>query len=576
MRRALLVITAAALLAPAPAPAASCPSGARCRTVTVPLDRTGAFPGTIKLRVAQLKARRATRPPVVALTGGPGQSARDSINGYAYDVGEKALAARGLIAFDARGTGGSGLLRCPELQRTPVPRDTAAAEKCALRLGDRRRYYTTIDQAEDIEAVRAALRVPKIALYGISYGTKVALTYARLHPDRVERVVIDSVVPADGSSSLSQEVLGAMPRVLGANRIEALKALNDQLRATPLKGPAYDVHGRARATTADPAAIFDVLLAGDFDPGLRELLTPALTAAAAGDPALLLRLVEAAHAGDRTPPDPVDLSAGLYAATSCQELDFPWSATAPPEERLLRAREAAAQATALTPFAPEDILGLDWISLCLRWPDTPGPAPLPEPQPDLPTLILSGEHDLRTPLEDAQAVKAQIPSARMTLVPGEGHAVVGASGCARRAVGRFLRGLSTPSRCPAARKAFARRVPVPPRDISALKPTRVGGLPGRTLRAIGLTLDDVGVALQIGPTGLSGGGLRGGSVREHGDGVDMRGYQYVPGVILDARLGYDGSASIRVRGAKAARGRITITRRGRLTGRLGGRRLNLR
>jgi pimeloyl-ACP methyl ester carboxylesterase len=580
MRRPLGLLLLLMAVTPASAPAASgCPFGARCRTVSVPLDRSGATPGTIKLAVARLATRRPTRPPVLALTGGPGQSARDAINGYAYDLGRTTLAERDVIAFDARGTGRSGVLRCPELQRTPVPRDTRATEKCAQRLGDRRRFYTTLDQAQDIEAVRAALGVPRLALFGVSYGTKVALTYARLHPERVDRLVLDSTVAAEGSSALSQEILGAMPRVLGPQRLAALRALNDRLRAAPSRGVAYDRRGHARGTAADPAAVFDVLLAGDFDPALRELISPYVKAAAAGDDAPLWRLVEAAHASDRTPPDPTDLSAGLYAATSCEEIAFPWAPAAPPEERIQRANEAAAAAPNLGPFAAADIPGLDWISLCLRWPVTPGPKPLPPGQPDLPTLILSGEADLRTPLEEARAVKAQIPSARLLPVPGVGHSVAGAdpSGCARRAIGRFLRGRGAPSRCPRARSIFGRRIAVPPRDAAALRPAAgVPGRPGRTLQALALTLDDAGVAMAISPSGLSGGGLRGGYARERDGMLLLRNFQYVPGVIVDATPIARGGLTLRIRGAAASAGRLTLTRRGRLTGRLGGRRISAR
>jgi pimeloyl-ACP methyl ester carboxylesterase len=568
MRRIPHALTAALLGALALA------APAVARTVEVPLDRSGSTPGTIRLAVEQVRAARSTRPPVIALSGGPGQSALGWLDSYRADLGAKILRARDLVAFDARGTGRSGLLRCPELQRTPVPRDTAAAEACARELGENRRFYTTIDQAEDIEAVRVAIKAPKVALYGVSYGTKVALTYAQLHPDRVDRLILDSVVPSDGSSALSQETLGAMPRVLGGALEADLAKLIAGLRSQPLTGTAFDASGRARSTTADPAAMFDVLLAGDFNPILRQALPAAVAAAAQGDTAPLLRLVEDAHASDRTPLNPADLSAGLYAATSCEELAFPWAPTAPAEERLQKAREALANGAVLGPFGAEDVLTLDWIPLCLRWPVTPGPRPLPNRLPDVPALLLSGDRDLRTPLESAQAVKAMLPRGRLLVVPGAGHAVIGSdfTGCARRALRRFMAGTGTPASCRALRTGFEKWFSVPPRDAATLRPVRgVPGRPGRTLRALLHTLDDADGALGLSASGRAAGGLHGGRVRARGSGLELRRFQYIPGVVVDATPRTGGGLAIRISGPAASAGRLTLERGGRLHGRLGGR-----
>src|SRR4051812_3754045 len=50
----------------------ACPDAAviRCATVDAPLDRSGAVPGTVSLRVARL--RRADAPVLMYLSGGPG------------------------------------------------------------------------------------------------------------------------------------------------------------------------------------------------------------------------------------------------------------------------------------------------------------------------------------------------------------------------------------------------------------------------------------------------------------------------------------------------------------------------
>lgn len=566
---AAAAVPALLMAAAAPAPAAECPRAARCTTVTVPLDRSGAVPGTVRLRVARVRGRRSSRPPVVALAGGPGQANVEFTAGYRFDLGD-ALGTRDLIVFDARGTGGSGAIDCRRMQRATI-RDTAAAEACAAQLGARRRFYTTVDQAEDVEAVRAALKVERIALYGISYGTKVALTYSRLHPDRVDRLALDSVAPAEGASALSQETLGAMPRVLGRGLTGELRALNDRLRSTRTRGRYVDARGRARSVGADANGVFDVLLAGDFNPMLRRALRPAATAAAGGDPALLVRLIESARAEEATPASPRELSAGLYAATSCGELAFPWAPGDAPEERLRKTREALAQPGVVTgAFAPDDVPGLDWISLCLRWPQTPGPRPLPPPA-DVPALLLAGTEDLRTPVESAEQVRAQLPRARLVTIPGGGHAVVGFDACARRALERFMSSGGAPSRC---RRSPARYVgvPVPPASLDAVRPLgRLRGKVGRTARALQLTLRDATVGLALSATGDATGGLRGGYLRFGEVTGRFRRFEYVPGVVLDGPVNAAGAMRLRVGGRAAARGRVRVDEDGRIRGRLGGR-----
>ena len=138
---------------------------------------------------------------LLALTGGPGQGgvafvprARQRMRRLLHDYR--------LVMLDQRGTG-AGALRCPALQRamgtsdlTVPPRGTV--EACAQALGPRRRFYSTADTVADLDALRAALGADKLTLDGVSYGTFVAERYAIAHPDRVARLVLDSVVPAAG------------------------------------------------------------------------------------------------------------------------------------------------------------------------------------------------------------------------------------------------------------------------------------------------------------------------------------------------------------------------------------------
>src|SRR5918912_382003 len=127
--RGLIVLLAlcAALGAPQAVPAAPTPlfvpcgpEGLVCGTVNVPLDRSGATPGTVPLHVEELPAPGTPRGVLFIVAGGPGQGSAGT-----FQLGANAVDFRGqfprytLVAFDNPGTGRSGVLRCPELQAEP-------------------------------------------------------------------------------------------------------------------------------------------------------------------------------------------------------------------------------------------------------------------------------------------------------------------------------------------------------------------------------------------------------------------------------------------------------------------------
>ena len=111
----------------------------------------------------------------------------------------------------------------------------------ALPHGDLR-FYTTTLAMRDLDAVREALGAPQLNLVGASYGTRAALEYLRLFPQRVRRAVLDGVAPPDMvlPHSMAQDVEGALEALLGDCEREAacrrdqpeLRALWQKLRAS--------------------------------------------------------------------------------------------------------------------------------------------------------------------------------------------------------------------------------------------------------------------------------------------------------------------------------------------------------
>jgi pimeloyl-ACP methyl ester carboxylesterase len=555
---------------------------AECAKVRVPLDRSGGLPGAVKLRVARYSPP-SRRPTLLYLSGGPGGAGVEEFSDVLFEL--SGLSKRfELVSYDQRGTGESGLLRCRRLERDMRLRSTAAGEDCAARLGARRAFYTTRDSVEDVEAVRQALGVDKLTLFGISYGTKLALAYARVHPEHVERIALDSVLEPDDPDPFGREPYEAMGPTLAAlcparcrgvtgDPVGDLARLADRLRAAPLHGMTYGPGGRRHAGTLTALALSDLMFDSDYNPAMRAGIPVGVRAALDhGDAAPLLRLVDAAADLSRLPPARV-FSAARYAAV-CEETPLPWPRGAPFAERAQRARESAAALgpRAFFPFAYEEAKA-DEIDLCLHWAETSAP-PLPGgAYPMVPALILQGGEDLRTPPAGSARVAAALGAQRI-VVPGVGHAVVGGdpSRCGIRRLSAFLRGRAITAGCPRA----PTQVPatgVPPTALSQLAPAAgLRGRAGRTVAALDVTLDDLTFALSpaLGSP-LSGTGLRGGSFRLRRRAIVLGRLQVVPGVRVSGRLPRRGSARLRISGAHAARGRLRISASGVVRGRLDGR-----
>lgn len=599
-------LVAAALALPASSHAAiawgPCPEPAfqafECSTTQAPLDYTGAVGGTVPLFARRLRAGGPNPGNValVALSGGPGQSAAASAADFAVTLAP-GVRERDLIVFDQRGTGQSGALQCPSLSRRGRTADIVAA--CAQSLGGIRGLFRTADSVADLELLRREGGYDKLALFGVSYGTKVALDYAARYPGRVERLLLDSVVPQEGPDPLVRSSVVAMRRALrelcggGRCRRATPDVLGDLRRLVArgerrLRGTFVDSRGRRRTGALDGADLYAMIQAGDTNPAWRAQLPAAIRAAVRGDEAALLRIASNVFGGvpsgsaSRLQVQDRGANSALFIATICEEVRFPWARDASLQTRVGQA-EAALRGlpqTVVTPFDRESIAGAGLLPLCIGWPNaSPTPAE-PGALPAVPTLLISGSSDVRTPAEDAGAVAARVPGAVPLVVPFVGHSVLGGdpSGCAQAAVAGFFNGAGV-APC-TNRGPIVDPVARSPRTVGALSPTaRIRGLPGRTLTAVIRTRDDSLVqAIALGFAGeRRSGGLRRGVVALTDGGVSLRGVEVVEGVRVTGTFPDEGSvARLRVSGPSAARGSLRVTRSGQITGTLGGRRIAVR
>jgi pimeloyl-ACP methyl ester carboxylesterase len=601
------------LLSPAGASALSfspcaASAGFSCASLPVTLDRSGGTPGTVSLSIERrLSGSAQSRDAVVALAGGPGQATLP-LAPYIAEAISPALVGRSsigrdLLLFDQRGTGNSGALACPALSSQ---REIAGAHsdgeliaRCARQLGPARGAYTTRESVQDIEALRQAAGYEKLVLYGTSYGTKVALEYAARYPRRVESLVLDSTETPEGPEPFHVSTFKAIGPTLrqlcsqqacdrvSSNPVGELARLVDELNVRPVTGESFDGRGRRVKHTITSADVFSLLLAGDLNPEIRPQLPAAVHAALNHDPAPLSRLLALVNLHPASEANSgIDVT--LFLATSCEETPFPWQRSAPDGTRAVEAEAAlnALPGSDFYPFDPESALFDQTIPLCVSWPDA-SPAPPPVGAlPNVPTLILSGAQDLRTPTENARQVAGLIPDAQVVQVPYTGHSVVGSdlTGCAKSALASFFAG-SVVQGCAPAVNRF-RPAPLAPRALSSVAP--LPGLGAAQARTVAGTVDSLldlrrtvlTVALDFGtiPYGARFGGLRGGTVRVTKAGALLDRFSYVPGVQLTGLVPFGillhnagAPASLTVGGPAAPSGHLRIGSGGRLSGVLAGR-----
>lgn len=570
------------------------------------LDRAGTVPGTISLSVERRLAGAApSRDAVVALAGGPGQAALPLSEFIAESIAP-ALGSRDLLVFDQRGTGASDPLSCPVFEVFSTRPASEIFEQCATQLGPARAAFTTQESVQDIEALRQAGGYEKLVLYGTSFGTKVALEYAERYPQNVEALVLDSVVPPEGQEPFAIPTFQAIAGVLDelcagdacagitANPVGDIATLAAQLRKRTLSGSVYDGAGRRHATTLDEQGLLDILEAGDLNPALRALLPAAVRSALEHDPDPLLRLrllseglIPNVPIESNTGEPSQELDEALFAATSCEESPFPWQRGAPPATRLTEALDYlhAQPASDFYPFDPVTAYANSLVPDCAGWPDASPPPPAQSALPNVPTLILSGEQDMRTPTADARTVAARIPDAQLLVVPYTGHSVLGSdvSDCSALAVKSFFAGNSV-APCTTTSNPFA-PTPVTPTRLSRVHPPAgFGGRPGRTLVAVLDTLVDlnrqvIAATLEADaelPSGSSFGGLHGGYAKLTATKAVLRDFSFVPGVELTAtfpvRNGALQTTSIRISGTEASPGTVRVGADSvRATGTLAGR-----
>jgi len=412
------------------------------------------------LPVAIIPAASESPPPdpIVFMTGGPGAAAILDIP-MLIDAGVNR--DRDLIIMSQRGTLYSDPdLNCPELDRyygrqvslvydspSTGRRQAAAARRCHDRLveaGIDLSAYNTTENAADFADLRRVLGIQEWNVYGYSYGSDLALSFMRDHPDGIRTVTIDSVAPPDIISlpwfwSSAREgiiaVFDACAAEPGcANRypdlLETFTHLVRRLEADPLVARVRPPQGGAPVRVVlDGGTLVNVLVGNvvkhpDVPAAIHEL--------AQGNPQRFLEARAAASVVAEVP----EQALGMTQSFVCRE----WEPYGSPADILRAGRQEfprfPASVLRNSPQLPFE------AELCRVWNVPKGPeSQRRRVHSDIPTLVISGTFDAKTGAEWGRYAASTLSQSTYVGINGIGHWVIAQSPCAQSIFQSFL---STP------------------------------------------------------------------------------------------------------------------------------------
>ncbi|MGW0941163.1 alpha/beta hydrolase [Streptomyces sp. NPDC002623] len=455
------------------------PGAMQCGTVAVPLDYARPNGKQIDLTVSRVQAthkdphnskhRVPRQGALVFNPGGPGGSGL-----YFPLIGllpewKRIGAAYDLVGYDPRGVGRSAPVSCQDPKRFfkgPSPAPThpsesykreriaqakAYAEGCAQRSGGALQHINSLNNARDLDVLRAALGEERLTFMGASYGTYFGAVYATLFPSHVRRMVFDAAVNPDPAqiwyrNNLDQsaafesrwtdfrEWIARHDDVYGLGRTaQAVLTSYERARARLAAEPAGGKVGPGQLQGAFlQAGYYD-----DYWPARAQALSEYLK----GDPKQLI-----AQAGPvQEAAEEAENSNAVYTAVECNDAPWPtdWKVWDRDNTRLAR----------VAPFETWDNV---WANLpCAYWPAPrqepldvrTGPGELP------PTLILAAERDAAAPYDGALEMHRRLTGS--VLVTERDAGTHGIGGGPNRCVNGHLDAYLLEGRLPTRRAACA-------------------------------------------------------------------------------------------------------------------------
>lgn len=439
-----------------------------CAKLAVPLDYANPGGDQIDLALIRIPVTDKSKRlgSLVFNFGGPGGSGVDTLAQAAKAFG--VLNSRyDLVSFDPRGVERSSGVRCGDgaqmdaysaLDTQPDDAETQArtdaankkfAGLCEKDSGKVLPYVGTVNAAQDMDRIRAAVGDDRLNYFGMSYGTQLGAVYATKFPAKVGRMVLDA--PLDPTVTFEQRTIAQTAGfqqayesflkacvkekcsigddVESANR--NVDRLLSQLTTDPIKVGDRELT-QGLASTGVAAALYSELSWPLLETGLDDALK--------GNGEVLMYLADS-YAG-RNADGSYNTQMSSFPAITCVD-----NAERPGTAELERTEEAALK---ISPLFGNAGAG----SLCSVWP-VPGSdeAKHVDATGSAPIMVVGGKGDPATPYIWAPKLTAQLKTAVLITYEGEGHgAYMSGSRCIQAVVDAYLNQGKTPTQpvtCPA-------------------------------------------------------------------------------------------------------------------------------
>lgn len=441
-----------------------CPdSDFTCVTLTVPLNHFDPSDSrTMDVVFAILPATGERKGMFVTATGGPGTAGLTSADSYTGYFDPSIPENFDIVFFDQRGVGQSGGLQCvnaaakyyrsdwdattPEGEAIMMQTASTFSIECVAEMGNPEilPYLGTEQAVEDLDAFRQAIGDEKIWLYGESYGTQYAQTYAAAHPENIAALVLDGTVDLTRSGvDYYEEQARAFSDVLqltlqacnedeycaesmsGGDAVAAYDKLAARLKQAPIPFNFPLPSGESIQRTFTFSDLESVAASSLYAENQRMIFLRALAAYSQNEDLvpfarLLYSLLVLDPETEQAIPDPTYSDAVFYAV-ECQDYGY-FSGT--PEERAtayLRAGDVLD--TSLRNFSTVFYGDLP----CPFWPNAREDDSRPEPftADGVPTLVLGAIADPATPVSNGRDVFSRLADGYLVTQDGGPHIIFG-------------------------------------------------------------------------------------------------------------------------------------------------------
>lgn len=420
-----------------------------CAFVSAPLNYGADDTETISLFVRKFAARESQRGTLILLAGGPGESGASF---YAdIEFFRDVFADFDLIVPDHRGTGYSTKLCEPEETELSEGGFNLVGDEWGSCFGQfygntpRAHAFNLQNAAHDVETLIETLKPSgKVYLYGVSYGTSLAIETAKYTDADLSGVILDSLTPRPEDHQFDLGHRSQVTNTVGQTLLQRCSAAP----SCPLGPNASDIYADllARIDAGETVMGLDVVPNGD----LRQLMGLLLDVPTARNQIPVI--IDAMASNNQQAVEIVQSAIQAYETFLAPILEFEQATSSIPLTSLMSGSEFNAR-TDLTPErVAEEKSELAFTSPLPRY-LAENAFPLYEPTKNMrvgidlpPMLVLQGTLDPKTPYQGAvQRVKAledKTDIAMITLIDAPHVAYFTSQTCIREPLQAFVEGVA--------------------------------------------------------------------------------------------------------------------------------------